>query len=140
VDTNVFVPDRPEEQISRYLSLIGQPARIQILLVIGAEEACVCHLEAVLGTRQASISQHLMVLRKAELVTAHRDGRNIFYRLVRPEVLQVIYQIADLLGIKAQHIQQLAVRPISNCPCPQCNPDDPQRSCQNLHPGPHKQA
>ena len=42
-----------------------------------------------LGMRQASISQHLMVLRKAGLVTAHRDGRNIFYQLTHPEVVDV---------------------------------------------------
>ena len=70
------------------LSLIGQPARIQILLIIGAQEACVCHLEAVLGMRQAGISQHLMALRKAGLVTAQRDGRNIFYHLTHPEVVE----------------------------------------------------
>lgn len=61
---NILISTHPEEQISKLLSLIGQPARIQILLIIGAQEACVCHLEAVLGMRQASISQHLMVLRK----------------------------------------------------------------------------
>jgi DNA-binding transcriptional ArsR family regulator len=133
---NVLYEGQPEEKISKLFSLIGQPARIQILLIIGAEEACVCHMEAALGLRQASISQHLMALRKAELVTAHRDGRNIFYRLARPEILQVIHQTANLLGIDAGQIQHLAVRPVSNCPCPHCNPDaDPQRSCQNLRPG-----
>jgi DNA-binding transcriptional ArsR family regulator len=135
---NVLSSDRPEEKISKILCLIGQPARIQIVLVIGSAEACVCHMEAALGLRQASISQHLMALRKAELVTAHRDGRNIFYRLARPEILQVIAQTATLLGIDAQEIQQLAVRPVPNCPCPHCNPEDPQRSCQNLHPGPRQ--
>ena len=137
--TNVLISCRPEEQISRLLSLIGQPARIQILLIIGAQEACVCHMEAISGMRQASISQHLMALRKADLVTTHRDGRNIFYRLTRPEVLRVIYQAADLLGTDPQEIQQLTVRPVPNCPCPHCNPEnDPQLSCRNLRPGAKK--
>jgi DNA-binding transcriptional ArsR family regulator len=135
MNTNVLSTGQPEEKISKLLSLIGQPARIQILLIIGAEEACVCHLEAALGLRQASISQHLMALRKAEMVTTHRDGRNIFYRLARPEILQVIQQTAGLLGIDAQQIQHLTVLQLPNCPCPHCNPDtDPQKSCQNLHP------
>jgi DNA-binding transcriptional ArsR family regulator len=134
--TNVSNPDRPEEKISKILGLIGQPARIQILMVIGAAEACVCHLEAALGLRQASISQHLMALRKAGLVTAQREGRNIFYRLARPEILQVMEQTAAMSGADIQSLHQLANRPLSNCPCPHCNPDtDPQQSCQNLHPG-----
>ncbi|NWG07099.1 MAG: winged helix-turn-helix transcriptional regulator [Chloroflexi bacterium] len=50
------------EQISPLLSAIASPQRIAILLAIGTGEACVCHLEASLGWRQAYISQHLMAL------------------------------------------------------------------------------
>lgn len=129
--TNISISSRPEEQISKLLSLIGQPARIQILLIIGAQEACVCHLEAVLGTRQASISQHLMALRKADLVTTHRDGRNIFYHLTHPEVVGVLQQAAQLTGIGPEVLRSLTVRPVSNCPCPQCNPGiDPKMPCK----------
>ncbi len=130
---NVSIKSQPEEQISKFLSLIGQPARIQILLTIGEQEACVCHLEAALGIRQASISQHLMVLRKAGLVTPHRDGRNIFYRLSRPEVIDILRQAARLSGIDPAVLEALTVRPVPGCPCPDCSPEmDPQRTCQNI--------
>jgi len=139
--TNISSSNRPEEKISKLLSLIGEPARIQILLIIAAQEACVCHMEAVLGMRQASISQHLMALRKAGLVTAQRDGRNIFYRLARPEVIEVLHATAQIIGTGAEALALLAARPAPNCPCPQCSPDiDPNLSCQNLHPKPKKQS
>ena len=121
--TNVLNPIHPEEEISKLLSLIGQPARIQILLVISEQDACVCHFEAVLGTRQASISQHLMVLRKAGLVSTNRVGRNIFYHLQHPEVISILLQAAELTGINHETIEVLMVRPVQDCPCPQCNPD-----------------
>lgn len=125
----------PVEDISRLLALIGQPARIQILFVISAREACVCHLEALLGMRQASISQHLMALRKANLVTPCREGRNIFYRLEQPEVVSVLQQAAQLAGISSDALQRLSRRPVEGCPCPQCNPGmDPAQSCANLYP------
>jgi len=121
-----------EENISRLFSIIGQPARIQILMVIAGQEACVCHLETVLGMRQASISQHLMVLRKAGLVTTHRDGRNIYYELQQPGVVGVLEEAARLLGSNPKDLQSLSTRPVPNCPCPQCNPGmDPKLSCQN---------
>ena len=127
---NISDSSRPEEQISRLLSLIGQPARIQILLIIGGKEACVCHLEAALGMRQASISQHLMVLRKAGLVTTHRDGRNIFYHLTHPEVVNVLEQAAQLSGLSQDSFRELTGSPIPGCPCPKCNPGvDPQLTC-----------
>ncbi len=128
--TNIIIPERAEEQISKLLFLIGQPARIQILLVIGAQEACVCHLEAALGMRQASISQHLMVLRKAGLVITRREGRNIFYHLARAEVMDVLERAAQLAGSPAAVRSSLQARPIAGCPCPQCNPQmDPKLAC-----------
>jgi DNA-binding transcriptional ArsR family regulator len=133
VTANILSANPPEEELSRLFSLIGQPARIQILLVIADQEACVCHLEAVTGMRQASISQHLMVLRKARLVTPNRAGRNIFYRLARPEVIQVLRHAAQLAGFAPDMLNSQAVRPISGCPCPQCNPDmDPKLTCKEL--------
>lgn len=132
---NISVSDLPIEDISRLLAMVGQPARIQILFVIGKQEACVCHLEAVLGLRQASISQHLMALRKANLVITNREGRNIFYRLARPEVISLLGQAAQLAGIQPEALATLARRPVDGCPCPQCNPGmDPKSSCANLHP------
>jgi ArsR family transcriptional regulator len=112
-------------------SIIGQPARIQILMAISAQEACVCHLEAALGMRQASISQHLMVLRKAGLVTTQRDGRNIFYRLAYPQVIGLLQQAAQLAGLSLTALEHLTSRPVSGCCCPQCNPEmDPRLTCR----------
>ena len=99
-------------------------------MVISEEGACVCHLEAVLGLRQASISQHLMVLRKAGLVTSHRDGRNIFYHLVNPEVIDLLKRVCNIIESNYEIFCSLTIRPIPNCPCPQCNPGaDPKLTC-----------
>lgn len=126
----------PIQDISRLLALVGQPVRIQILFVIGEQEACVCHLEMVLGVRQASISQHLMALRKANLVSSYRDGRNIFYQLAQPGVVTLLQQAAQLVGIEPASLLQLACRPVEGCPCPQCNPGmGPLLTCQNIRSG-----
>jgi len=121
--------------LSNLLTVIGQPARIQILVVLGEQEACVCHLESALGMRQPSISQHLMVLRKAGLVTAQREGRNIFYRMAKPELVNILYQTAALINIDASLLSNLTQRPMPGCSCPQCNPDlDPAKTCAKSKP------
>lgn len=128
---NVLPAERIEEQVSHLLALIGQQVRVQILTIIGVREACVCHLEAALGCRQASISQHLMVLRKAGLVTTHREGRNIFYRLAEPGVMELLQQAARLAGADPGALARLADSPVIGCTCPLCNPDlDPDFTCQ----------
>jgi ArsR family transcriptional regulator len=110
----------PEKQIADFFRVLGQPVRVQILLTIGRGEACVCHLEAYLGLRQALISQHLMVLRDAGLVTTTRDGRNIYYRLAQPELLELVHQAARLTGPAVEGPGE----PKSPCPCPHCNSQD----------------
>ena len=122
---NIFVNTNisPADSLAELFRILGQPVRVQILLVIGQGEACVCHLEAYLGLRQAAISQHLMVLRDAGLVTSVRDGRNIFYRLVRPELLEVVRQAARISGIPLEALEAAAAAPVLACPCPHCNPE-----------------
>ena len=119
--------------LAEIFRLLGQQVRIQILLTIGREEACVCHIEAVTGTRQSTISQHLMVLRDAGLVVSYRDGRNIVYRLSNPELYDAIYQVASVAGIPQQELARLSKKPVQNCPCPRCNPGlDPDLSCKKI--------
>lgn len=125
--------DNPTAALAELLRLLGQPVRIQILLILGGGDACVCHIEAVTGLRQAVISQHLMVLRDGGLVDTTREGRNIFYRLSRPELLESIYRLAAAGGISSVELQALARRPVAGCPCPRCNPDlDPNLTCRKL--------
>ena len=103
------------ERISDLFQVIGQEARLQILLAIGKRETCVCHLEAVLGWRQAYISQHLKALREAGLVSDRRQGRYIHYRLIEPALLDLIFQAAKMRGVT---LPDLA--PSQECGCPNC--------------------
>ncbi|BCY17216.1 MAG: helix-turn-helix transcriptional regulator [Chloroflexi bacterium] len=121
--TNITKPDKIDEGISELFRVIGQPVRVRILLVIGSGEACVCHLEAYLGERQAAISQHLMVLRDSGIVQKHRDGRNIYYRLARPEILELVHEAASILGITSEELNDFIFKPTSLCGCPKCNLD-----------------
>ena len=100
---------------------LGQPARLRILMSIGEGEACVCHLEALLGYRQAYISQHLMALRKDGLLSSRRDGRFIFYRIKDPAILGLIGEAGQIMGIKDDSLNDLThtdARP--QCCCPNC--------------------
>ena len=112
---------KPEKKISHILRLLGQPTRVHILLAVGEGEACVCHLESILGQRQAYISQHLMALRKENILDTRREGRFIFYRLRDPRVLDLIYSAADVVGVSKleDNLDDWTVsdRP---CVCPHC--------------------
>jgi DNA-binding transcriptional ArsR family regulator len=113
--------------------LIGQPIRIQILLILANDPACVCHIEAVTGIRQAAISQQLTILRKAGLVQAMRERRNIFYSLTNPDIIQSINNVAAVVKISLKNLAAFSTKPVQNCSCPRCNPDmDPNLTCKKL--------
>jgi ArsR family transcriptional regulator len=111
------------EQIAVPLEAIASPQRIAILLAIGSGEACVCHLETSLGWRQAYISQHLMALRKADILQDRRAGRYVYYRLANASFLDLITAAATLSGISAESISALVNTQVNpSCECPQCMP------------------
>lgn len=111
------------KQIAVPLSAIASPQRIAILLAIGKGEACVCHLETALGLRQAYISQHLMALRKADILQDRREGRYVFYRLKNASLLDLITASATLSGLSAESVSSLINTQVyPSCECPYCVP------------------
>ncbi len=109
------------EKVSNLLQAIGSGPRLEILLAIGAGEACVCHLEASLGYRQAYISQHLMALREAGLLNTRRDGKYIFYRLEKPEIMEMVELAARLADYDISVISTRVRLAKSTCDCPKCS-------------------
>lgn len=101
------------------LKTISHPTRLAILEILRDGEQCVCHMEATLGLRQASISQQLMILREAGLVEVRRDGLNVFYHVVKPrifEVLDAVYAATEKPRPLMRHKHGS-----TDCPCPKCN-------------------
>ena len=83
------------QEQGRFFHILSHPARLQILDILRGGEECVCHIQYVLGKRQAYISQQLMVLRDAGLVTDRKDGLNVYYRLAHPAVTDVLNVILE---------------------------------------------
>jgi len=122
--------------ISDLFQTLSVAPRLEILLAIGASEACVCHLEAALGYRQAFISQHLMALREANLLETRRDGRFVYYRLADQRILEVLVQTGKLLG------QAVAVQPtpLAACECPNCASAKASSPCSEASSRPEAEA
>jgi ArsR family transcriptional regulator len=105
---------------ARLFKTLAHPIRIAILDLLRHDEECVCHMEAILGKRQAYISQQLAVLRAAQIIIDRRDGMNTFYRVVRPE----IYPLLDAARALSPVSGAAPLVPIrrESCPCPKCSP------------------
>jgi len=69
------------------LRTLASVHRLRIIHVLGSGSREVHELELALGLPQATVSQHLAVMRGVGLVTARRDGRTVSYELTDPEIL-----------------------------------------------------
>lgn len=80
------------------LKALAHPTRLQIVTELLAGTRCVTDMEEILPASQANISQHLAVLRHANLVDFAQDGSLRCYYLSRPKVVEGIFSLlaADL--------------------------------------------
>lgn len=106
------------QQQARLFHALSHPARLAILDLLRGGEACVCHLEAYLGYRQAYISQQLAALRAAGLVLDRRDGWNVYYRVAQPELFALLDTAQALTGAAPRDPGRQA-----DCACPKCTLD-----------------
>ena len=63
---------------------LADPIRLRIvrLLAQTAEESCLCELVDSLLLPQYKLSRHLKILKQSGLLTAQKDGRWVYHRLV----------------------------------------------------------
>ena len=93
------------------LQTLCHPARLMILDLLRQGEMCVCDFGPVLGLRQSNISQHLSLLRAANLVACRRDGKRVMYRIINPTVLKIIDLMGDVVRRQGEEISEAIAQP-----------------------------
>lgn len=112
------------KQQTQLFQALSHPVRLRILDILARQEACVCHLTAVLGRRQPYVSQQLAILREAGLVVDRREGTLIYYRLADERLGQLVAESRALAGICAGEDLVFPTVPegaVKGCPCPRCS-------------------
>jgi ArsR family transcriptional regulator len=77
-------------ELARVFAALADPVRLRLLsLVADGGEVCSCDLEEPLGRSQPTISHHTRALADAGLLTGHKVGRWMMWR-VAPERLAAL--------------------------------------------------
>jgi DNA-binding transcriptional ArsR family regulator len=111
------------ESQARFFKALTHPVRLAILQILRHGEQCVCHIEAQLNCRQAYISQQLAVLREAGLLQVRREGWNVYYQVVQPEVYALIDLASQMVvedGSSGSETKSIWKK-TGQCPCPKCS-------------------
>lgn len=77
---------------------LSDPTRLAIVRHLGGSEARVVDLLRALGLPQSTVSSHVACLRECGLVNGRPEGRQMFYSLARPELLDLLASAETLLS------------------------------------------
>lgn len=72
------------------LKLLANEDRLLLLCQLAQGEMCVSELEEQLNIHQPTLSQQLGVLRSEGVVSTRRQGKNIFYGVADPALLEIL--------------------------------------------------
>jgi ArsR family transcriptional regulator len=100
-------PYRPgDERLAQQLRALGHPARLAIVDVLAARGSCVCgEIVQVMPLAQATVSQHLKVLKEAGLLRGTVEGPRSCYCLDHRALAELRAALDRRLGRLAESRQ-----------------------------------
>ena len=88
---------KDDEELARGAKALGHPARVAIVRLLLARGECVCGgIVDRLPLAQATVSQHLKVLKEAGLIEGEIDGPRVCY-CANPEAVKRLSELIDTL-------------------------------------------
>lgn len=78
------------ETVVTILKSLANTDRLLILCHLSQQELNVSQIEEITQIRQPTLSQQLMMLRKSDVVNTRRDGKQIYYTIKDPKLVEVL--------------------------------------------------
>lgn len=95
---NTIDADKPEFiAVANCLRIVSHPSRLAIALLLLDGPCAVSEIESTLGLRQQNLSQHLGVLRDANLLTATRHAKSVVYELAEGTPRELVSAVSSAI-------------------------------------------
>ena len=85
--------------VAELFRAFSDSSRVRILSVIVEQEMNVSQLAGLVGVTESAVSHHLRGLRQMRLVKFRRDGKEVYYSVDDPHIIELFQQ-----GIR--HVQE----------------------------------
>jgi ArsR family transcriptional regulator len=85
-----FDKDRQFSTEAEILKVLGHPIRLKIVVGLCTRECNVKHIWECLGLPQATVSQHLALLKHKGIIEGKRDGVEVHYSVISPLAKKLI--------------------------------------------------
>ena len=87
---------------------LANPLRMAIVTRLDDKEIAAADLISDLGISKANLSKHMTLLIHGGIVESRRDGRQIFYRLIDPEIRKACAIMSSVLYRRLKRGEKLA--------------------------------
>lgn len=81
---------------SELIKALAHPARLFMVDFVKNEEKCVCEIVDKLKLDQSTVSKHLAILKKQNILEDRKEGLKVFYKLKCPCILEIFNCIENL--------------------------------------------
>jgi ArsR family transcriptional regulator len=103
-------PAQIDDEVALVAKALSHPARVQILRILLARSTCTCgEIVEALPLAQATVSQHLKVLKEAGLIRGEVDGARVCY-CADPHVLHRFNNMLSALDQARVHSEMEVAR------------------------------
>ncbi len=85
-----FDKSRDYDNEAEICKVLGHPIRLKIVAGLCSRECNVKHIWECLGLPQATVSQHLALLKNKGIIEGKRDGVKVHYSVVNPLAIRIV--------------------------------------------------
>jgi len=85
-----FDKNKSFDKEAEVCKVLGHPIRLKIVAGLCSQECNVKHIWECLGLPQATVSQHLALLKNKGIIEGKREGVEVHYSVIHPLAKQII--------------------------------------------------
>ena len=90
-----FVKNQSFAREAEILKVLGHPVRLKIIAGLMSQSCNVKKIWECLGLPQATVSQHLALLKNKGIIEGRRDGVEVYYQVVSTQARAIVTALFD---------------------------------------------
>ena len=94
-----YLDEHTAAHVAELFRSFSDTSRVRILSVIIDQELNTSKLAELLGLTESAVSHHLRGLRQMRIVRARREGKEVYYSVIDPHIVELFRQ-----GVR--HVQE----------------------------------
>jgi ArsR family transcriptional regulator, lead/cadmium/zinc/bismuth-responsive transcriptional repressor len=94
-----YLDEHTAAHVAELFRAFSDTSRVRILSAIIDQELNTSKLAEIVGLTESAVSHHIRGLRQMRIVRARRDGKEVYYTVVDPHIVELFQQ-----GVR--HIQE----------------------------------